>query len=376
MKSTIGRAIVVALLLTVLGAHLLTAPAASAGTSGWHQGSATRAPVTAKMFAYYYLWWSKLHWHDKLGSNFPYARRPLPLPATLGTSGCAPVSKYSGNQLTDTPRRLFTQDRRAVIEHDVRTAAHAGLRGFIVNWVGTGRADQTIKELSYTRRLQMLVNVVHEVNKDGVHFKLWISYKASDSILSTGHIAGDLAFLKRHYAKDPAFDRSFSHRLPFVWTGSRKYSTTVLSTIAHTFRPWFYLIGDETWDTWTSARGAILDGDHYYWSSQDPYRNPSSFTQLKHLAAKVRNSKPNPDGSKKMWFAPVAPGFNTKLMGGSTCVPRKDGATLRKLFKGNKASHPNGWVLISWNEITEATYVQPLQRYGKRYLNVIWDLVH
>ena len=372
MKSTIKRVIVVALLLSSIGAQLSTPAAASTRQAR----TATRAPITAKMYAYYYLWWSKLHWHDKLGSNFPYASDPLPLPATLGTSGCDPVSKYSGNQLTDTPRRLFTQDRRAVIEHDVRTAAKAGLRGFIVNWKGTGHADQTTRELSYNRRLQMLVNVVHEVNHDGVSFKLWISYKSSDTVLTTSYIAGDLAYLKRHYAKDPAFDRSFSKRLPLVWMGSRKYSTTVLSTISKKFRPAFYLIGDENWDTWTSARGAVLDGDQYYWSSQDPYRNPNSFTQIKHLAAKVRQSKPNPDGSKKMWFAPVAPGFNTILLGGSTCVPRKDGTTLRKLFAGNKASRPNGWVLISWNEIAEGTYVQPLQRYGSRYLNVVWDLVH
>ncbi len=26
--------------------------------------------------AYYYLWWSKAHWHDKLGPNFPYGRSP------------------------------------------------------------------------------------------------------------------------------------------------------------------------------------------------------------------------------------------------------------------------------------------------------------
>ena len=372
MKVSIQRVVVIALLLASIGAQQST-PAAAGDR---HTRTATRAPITHNMFAYYYLWWSKLHWHDRLGSNFPYASAPLPLPATLGTSGCDTVSKYAGNQLTDTPRRLFTQDRRATIEHDVRTAAAAGLRGFIVNWAGTGRATQTVKRLSYNRRLQMLVSVVHEVNRDGVHFKLWISYKASDTILSTSHIAGDLAYLRRLYAHDSAFDRTFSKRLPLVWTGSRKYSTTVLKTISQKFRPWFYLIGDENWDTWTSARGALLDGDQYYWSSQDPYRNPDSFAQLRHLAAKVRNSKQNPDGSKKRWFAPIAPGFNTELLGGTTCVPRKDGATMRKLFSGNQTSHPNGWVLISWNEIAEGTYVQPLQRYGSRYLKVISDLVH
>ena len=372
MKVSIRRVVVIALLLASIGAQQSTPAAATTH----HTRTATRGAIRHDMFAYYYLWWSKLHWHDKLGSNFPYKSNPLPLPATLGSTGCNTVSKYAGNELTDTPRQLFTQDRRTTIEHDVRTAAKAGLRGFVVNWAGTGRATQTAKRLSYNRRLQTLVSVVHEVNRDGIHFKLWISYKASDTILSTKHIAGDLAYLRRLYAHDSAFDHTFTKRLPLVWTGSRKYPNTVLKTISKKFRPSFYLIGDENWDTWTSARGALLDADQYYWSSQDPYRNPDSFTQLKHLAAKVRNSKQNPDGSKKRWFAPIAPGFNTELLGGSTCVPRKSGKTMRKLFAGNRASHPNGWVLISWNEIAEGTYVQPLQRYGSRYLNVVSDLVH
>ena len=35
-----------------------------------------------RVFAYYYLWWSTNHWHDKLGSSYPYTASPLPLPAT------------------------------------------------------------------------------------------------------------------------------------------------------------------------------------------------------------------------------------------------------------------------------------------------------
>ena len=374
MKFRFKHVIAVALLLCTMGAQQVTVASSTAVASG--TSTATRAPITANMFAYYYLWWSKLHWHDRLGSHYPYAQSPLPLPATLNSAGCGPTSRYTGNQLTDVPRALFTQDRRAVIEHDVRAAAAAGLRGFLVNWQGTGKAGQTTSDLTYNKRLQMLVNVVHDVNNNGIAFKLWISYKASDSILSTSYISGDLTYLKRHYAGDPAFDHSFTNRLPLVWTGSRKYPTSVLSAVAQQFRSSFYLIGDENWDTWTSARGAVLDGDHYYWSSQDPYRNPASFTQLKHLAAIVRQSKPNPDGSRKMWFAPIAPGYDSILAGGSTCVPRKDGTTLHKIFNGNSASHPDGWVLISWNEITEGTYVLPMRRYGKRYLNVISNLVH
>jgi hypothetical protein len=327
------------------------------------------------MFAYYYLWWSRQHWHDKLGSSYPYAKTPLPLPASLDSAGCHPVSRYAGNHLTDVPKALFTQDRRATIERDVRNAAAAGIDGFIANWKGNGRATQTTKKVTYSRRLKTLVSVVHEVNRAGIPFKLWLGYQASDTHLRTTQIAGDLAYLRRTYHGDRAFDHSFTKRIPLVWVGSRDYPLATLGTIAKKFRSTFYLIGDESPSSWNAKRGHRLDANQYYWSSQNPYTNPASFDQIKHLANMVRSAGRNPDGSRKRWFAPVAPGYNSVLNGGSTCVPRKDGATLKKLFAGNSRSSPDGWVLISWNEITEATYVQPLRRYGGHYLTVIKGLV-
>ena len=45
------------------------------------------------------------------------------------------------------------------------------------------------------------------------------------------------------------------------------------------------------------------------------------------------------------------------------------GATM--LFAGNLTSRPDGWMLISWNEFLENTYVEPSLRYGAGSLNVI-----
>ena len=50
-----------------------------------------------KVYAYYYLWWSSNHWHNKLGASYPYSSFPLPLPVTTGVDGCNAVSKCSGN---------------------------------------------------------------------------------------------------------------------------------------------------------------------------------------------------------------------------------------------------------------------------------------
>jgi hypothetical protein len=322
------------------------------------------------ILAYYYLWWSSKHWHDKLGSSYPYTQSPLPLPATLDSIGCNPVSLYVGNQLSDVPETLWSQDDPGVIENDVRTAAKAGLAGFIVNWAGTGTVDQTTTSVGYSRRLDAVFAAVHKVNAEGIPFKIWISYKVAASPLpSVGYIANDLAYLVRQYGNDPAYDHSYSSRPILLWTGSRKYSASAVKTISDLFRSAFFIVGDESLATWTDGRSASLDGDSYYWSSQNPYTNPGSFTTLQKLAATVRSSGSNPDGSKKLWFAPFTPGYDSILLGGSTCVPRYGTDTLDRLFAGNAQSSPDGWTLISWNEIAEGTYVLPLQRWGSAYLD-------
>jgi hypothetical protein len=96
---------------------------------------------------------------------------------------------------------------------------------------------------------------------------------------------------------------------------------------------------------------------------------------LQQLAASVRSTK-NPDGSNKTWLAPFTPGFNSQLrFGGNTCVPRNNGATMHKLFDGNKPTNPDGWLFISWNEIAEGTYITPLTRYGDLYLSTIANII-
>src|ERR671925_364343 len=323
---------------TTSTASTATSTPSTTTTTSSGTGSATTAGGR-HILAYYYLWWSYKHWHDKLGSNYPYTLSPLALPATVDSSGCNPVSLYSGDQLTDVPAALWSQDDPGVIENDVRTAAKAGLAA------------------------------VHKVNAEGIPFKIWISYKVAASPLpSVDYIANDLAYLVRQYGNDPPYDHSYSNRPILLWTGSRKYSAAAVKTINHLFRSAFFIAGDETLTTWTDGRSAYLDGDSYYWSSQNPYTNPGSFTTLQKLAATVRSSGANPDGSSKLWFAPLTPGYDSILLGGSTCVPRYGTQTLDRLFAGNSQSNPDGWTLISWNEIAEGTYVLPLQRWETTYL--------
>ena len=313
------------------------------------------------MYAYYYLWWSSSHWQSTLGPNFPFNRSPLPLPATLDSSGCNATSLYSGNIETDSPAALFSQDDPAQINYDVQSAIAAGLTGFAVDWNGTGSPGQTPASDSENARLDMLIHAVDRAQAAGQNFHLWISYKASATILTQSAIVADLDYITSRYGNDPALDRSNGGKPTLIWVGSYKYPLSVIAAVSPRFRPSWYLVGGYQWNSWNSSVAPYFDGDSPYWSSQDPWGNPQSFQQLAGLSATLHSEG-------KAYFAPLAPGFNRQLDGSVGCIPRDNGATLKALYAGNATANPDGWLLISWNEITEGTYVTPeLQRYGGQY---------
>jgi hypothetical protein len=367
-------------LMAVVSIMVIFGHGKPAGANAKAHGAASAARNQAaagtgrpRVFAYYYLWWSLNHWKSALGSQYPVAASTLPLPAQLDANGCHPKSLYRGNTLTDVPLKLYSQDSPGVIEGDVRQAAASGLSGFIVNWAGSGTGGQSLASTPYNGRLQLLVNAVHKVNAEGIAFKLWLSYKASATVLPLGHIDQDLNYILARYGHDSAFDRAQSSKLTIIWQGSRKYSASALQAISAKYRSSVRIIGDES--SWSTSRAPYLDGDAYYWSSQNPYTNPQSFSHLAALANRVRASGSNPDGTRKVWVAPVSPGFDKQLAGGSACVPRKNGQTLSALFKGNGSTHPDAFGLISWNEVTEGTYIDPMTRYGSQGLSVMNGLI-
>ncbi len=339
-------------------------------------GATTPAPTKKPFFVIYYLWWSTLHWHNKLGPNYPFTAKPSPLPASLDASGCNSKTPYKGNQLTDVSQQLaYQQDGPNVILNDVRLAASLGVTGFAVNWRGEGTTTQTPTSLSYNRRLQAVFDAVHTVNAAGIPFKLILNYKGSASIVPLHDLRNDIGYFMARYGKDPALDHTYSAKPEVIYAGTWKYSDETLSDMAGIIRPHMYFIGDEKPTTWTTSRARYLDGDAYYWSSQNPYKNPQSFRQLQELSARIHSEK-NPDGSTKTWFAPLIPGYNAQLLTGSTtCVPRNEGQTLAELYHGNLVSNPDGWDVISWNEITEGSYIVPLTRYGTFYTNELKSLI-
>ena len=326
----------------------------------------SRVPV----FAIYYMWWDRQHWLSHLGRRYPATAAAAPLPATLDRSGCGAVSRYPGNVETDVSRGLaYDQSKPQTITRDVRLAAQAGLAGFVVNWVGTGQPAQTPRSSSYDTRLQWMFDAVHALNAAGTRFTLILNYQSSAKRRSTTQFARDFGYFLSRYGRDPALDHRYSTRPEVVMAGTWKYTDGEITAISRQFRSHLYLIGDEKPSSWDATRAQYLDGTSYYWSSQNPVKNPRSFATLQHFAATVRATR-NPDGRPKTWLAPFSPGYNASLLYHTpTCVPRDNGRTMTTLFAGNTASDPDGWTLISWNEITEGTYVVPLVRYGPTYVD-------
>jgi hypothetical protein len=371
------------LVLTGCGAGS-SVPATSTGSPTATVTPTTQAPTTPattvpatpnhRMFAFYYLWWDTAHWRARLGPNYPYTTDPLPLPATLSGNGCTVANDYPGNQLTDVANPLWTQSDPTQIRSDVAYAAATGLAGFAVSWAGTGLPNQTVNSSAFNQRLATLVSAVHQINKQGTPFSLWVAYISSARIRTTDQINNDLAYLDKTYGNDPAFDRSNDGRPTLIMMGSRKYPQSVLDTFSARWRSHFYLVGDENWNTWNSAKAADFDADQYYWSSQNPVANAASFADIDKLAAEVRSSR-NPNGSAKQFFAPLAPGYNKVLGGGSGCVPRLGGQTMEDIYAGNSSANPDGWMVISWNEIDEGTYIVPLERYGEQSLSTLKSII-
>ena len=202
------------------------------------------------------------------------------------------------------------------------TQLSAGCPGSSSTGPGPAAPIKVCTSNPYSRRLQLLVNAVHAV--DNARQRLLAvaelqgvgadSFGVDDPKRPRLLRASSTAPTPRSTGDSPLGRRS-------IWQGSRKYSTSDLASISSEFRTKLRILGDES--SWSRSRGRYLEGDAYYWSSQNPYDNPQSFGQLAALAHAVRNGPRNPNGSVKAWVAPFAPGFDTQLAGGSTCVPRK-----------------------------------------------------
>jgi hypothetical protein len=312
-------------LVTVLGAGSVraagpTPPPAAGGSAAPTGQPAVRLPV----MAYYYMWFAQSSWTR--------AKTDLP---DLGA---------------------YNSTDHAVIAQHVAWARAAGVDVFIASWKNTPGLDLALSEL------------VAESHRQGL--KLVLIYEGLDvnrNPIPAATVSADISWFFEHYGSDSVFD--VFGKPAVIWSGTWKFSSTdVASVRAAVGAPnRLLLLGSETSAADYQARATLFDGDAYYWSSGDPLSTPGYQKRLGDLATAVHSDR-------GLWLAPATVGFDARLNGGASVVDRRNGQTLTQSWADAIATKPDGIAVISWNEYTENSYLEPSQNYGYRYLDVLGSL--
>jgi len=302
-------ALVLALLLA-LGA-CVPAPRAAAPTAAPPNGF-----DAIPLLAYYYIWFDESSW----------SRAKTDLPQ---------LGRYSS-------------DDPAVMRQHLAWAKAAGIGGFIVSWKSTPTLN---------RRLAQLIQLAN-----AEQFKLLIIYQGLDfyrNPLPIDRIASDLDdFLSQFASAEPfyLFDRPV-----VIWSGTWKFSPEEIEQVAGPRRARLRILASERSTEAYARLAGLVDGNAYYWSSVDPTTFPNYPARLAEMGAAVH-------AGGGLWIAPAAVGFDARLIGGTRVVDRKDGQTLQLQLNAALGSSPDALGLISWNEFSENSYLEPSQAYGQRYI--------
>lgn len=301
------------LLLLVAALFVLTIPAPALAATE----PAKTDPIP--VLAYYYIWFDPTSW-NRAKSDYPLLGR-------------------------------YSSDDRAVMQQHIRWAKQAGIDGFIVSWKSTPTLN---------RRLGQLVELAESEN-----FKLLIIYQGLDferKPIPVEKVASDLDYFVYRWANHPAFD--LFGRPVVIWSGTWEFSTEEIASVTERFRDRIYILASERNLEGYQRVSHLVDGNAYYWSSVDPETYPGYEEKLQEMGEAV-----HADGG--LWIAPAAPGFDARLIGGTRVVERKDGETLKRELEAALSSSPDAIGLISWNEFSENSHIEPSEKYGARYLEVL-----
>ena len=325
-----ARAVSCALAVASLAACALAAPASAqaarataAAASARQGGTGNSAGTSIPLFAYYYIWFSHNSWAR--------AKTDLPL-----------VGTYSSSD-------------PGVMRHQIVQAKSAGITGFIVSWKDTPLNDQ---------RLELLMRVAAQE-----HFKLAMIYEGLDfsrKPLPVSQVAADFAAFRDKFAGNPVFYRVNGKPLT-IWSGTWAFSYAQVAQVTSAVRPQLLVLSTEKDMKGFERIAGVTDGDAYYWSSVNPATNTGYEAKLDRMSQAIRRAG-------KYWIAPFAPGFDARLVGGQRAVPRDNGQTLRTEYAVAVRSSPDMLGLISWNEFSENSYVEPSKNYGYQSLDVLRQL--
>ncbi len=292
----------------------------SAGASGGPGTPGYKPPV----LAYYYVWFNTASWS--------HAKADQPL---LGP---------------------YTSTDPGVISQQVAWARESGVDAFIVSWKSSP---------SLNLALQELVAEAHRQN-----LKLVLIYEGLDvnrNPIPLATVESDLVWFENTYGSDPAFD--LYGKPAVIWSGSWRFSNSDITTVRNLIDApsKILLLGSEKSAAAYQARAGLFDGDAYYWSSADPMTTPGYLTKLNALGQAVH-------AAGGLWLAPAPAGFDARLNGGTSTVDRRNGATLTAAWSDALGTSPDGIAVISWNEYTEGSYIEPSVNYSFRYLTVLSSL--
>jgi len=283
----------------------------------------TEAKFPVEVFAYYYAWFNTTSW-ERAKTDYPLLGR-------------------------------YSSDDASVVRQHIEWAQSAGIDGFIVSWKDTETNN---------RRLRLLMTIARELD-----FKLAVIYQGLDferKPQPVQRVAADFRTFRDEFAPDPVFHRIRGKPLT-IWSGTWAFSYDEIATVTDQVRDELLVLATEKNVEGYRRIADLVDGDAYYWSSVNPETNTYYDGKLRDMSEAI-----HADG--KLWIAPFAPGFDARLVGGTREVPRKDGETLRRQYGAAVNSSPDLLGLISWNEFSENTHVEPSERYGTRYLDVLREL--
>ena len=152
-----------------------------------------------------------------------------------------------------------------------------------------------------------------------------------------------------------------------IWSGTWAFPRAAVARVTSPVRRKILVLSTEKSAAGFQRLARVTDGDAYYWSSVNPATDPGYTAKLRAMSAAIHRDR-------KYWIAPFAPGFDARLVGGSKDVSRDGGQTLREEYAAAIRSSPDVLGLISWNEFSENSYVEPSVRYRYQSLEVLRQL--
>ncbi len=296
-------------------------PGSPAPATAGSPGPAASGTSPIPILAYYYIWFDPSSWQR--------AKIDAPLGGT-----------YSSDEIT-------------VMRRQVTMAKSAGIDGFLVSWKDTS---------TLSSRLANLVTVAAEQD-----FKLGIVYQGLDFSrrpLAASKVAQDLKGFAARYATNDVF-AIFGAPI-VVLTGSGQFSDQELHEIIDPVKDRLLVLASAKSVEEYKATASLFSGNAYYWGAANPAKSWYA-PRLADIGQAVR-------ASGGLWIAPAAPGFDARLVGGNSVIDRAGGETLRRELSAALASKPDAIGLISWNEYSENTHVEPSRLYRDQALTVLGEL--